>query len=389
MCISGRREFLRHSLLAATAIGFGVGLPDAATAQSAPAAAKYICPPCGCSMDGVEFDKPGNCSACGMQLIAKPVNAPPQAKIAIFVFPGVQIIDFTAPYEVFGQAGYHVYTVAQSREPMLTNMNMKIIPDYSFDDMPEPHVLLVPGGNIGNLRNSQDAVASWIRATSAKAKHTMSVCNGAFILAQAGLLDGRTATANYGGIDSLRSGFPRVTVVSDRRFVDSGVVSTTAGLSSGIDGALYLVSKISGVGAAQMVALGIEYDWRPDANYARASLGDIHLHKVFGRRLQLDVPGGLAQQVIATQGDQRSWETIWHVGTVGKMEALTAQSMTESIDAAVRNRGQWSRSANGGDPNVQWKFSDARAKSWTAKLQVDTVAAEGPLRVRLALRQVT
>jgi hypothetical protein len=256
--------------------------------------------------------------------------------------------------------------------------------------MPEPHVLLVPGGSIQNLAPDRSEVLSWIRTASAKAKHTMSVCNGAFILAEAGLLDGKTATTNYGGIDGLRRDYPQVNVVSNRRFVDNGTVSTTAGLSSGIDGALHIVSQISGPGAAQLVALGIEYDWKADGNYARASLADTHLHTIFGRRLQLDLPTGVVQEVMATQGDRQSWEAVWQIGAPGKVGSLTPQALAALIDSAVVDRGRWIKS--GGRvtaTGTQWKFNDAQSNRWTAQLQVDTVTAGGPLRARLSLRKVT
>src|SRR5207245_8921403 len=100
----------------------------------------------------------------------------------------------------------------------------------------------------------------------------MSVCNGAFILASAGLLDGLTATTTSGLIEKLRAEYPKTKVVDDRRFVDNGRIITAGGLSSGIDGALHVVSKMLGNGTAQAVALALEYDWRPGAGFARGAL---------------------------------------------------------------------------------------------------------------------
>jgi hypothetical protein len=94
-------------------------------------------------------------------------------------------------------------------------------------------------------------------------------------------LDGLTATTYYNAISELGDNFPKIKVVSDQRFVDNGKFITTAGLSSGIDGALHIVEKLEGKYKAQTVALNLEYDWKPDDNYARASLADKYLKKIF------------------------------------------------------------------------------------------------------------
>src|SRR5437764_7530566 len=125
----------------------------------------------------------------------------------------------------------------------------------------------------------------------------MSVCTGAFILAKAGLLDGLSATTVRGGLDRLAEAGKSITVVHDKRYVDNGKIITTAGLSSGIDGALYLVSKIDGLGAAQQIALGIEYDWDPQGKFARAALADRYLPNLTGFKWK----------VLSSSGDVNRW----------------------------------------------------------------------------------
>src|ERR1044072_3309513 len=97
---------------------------------------EYVCPPCGCDRDKDVSDKPGSCPTCGMPLVEKgspasqPAASQPNArrrKVAILLFDGVQIIDYTGPWEVFGQAGFEVYTVAVKPDPITTNMGMKVI----------------------------------------------------------------------------------------------------------------------------------------------------------------------------------------------------------------------------------------------------------------------
>src|SRR5262245_61992897 len=120
---------------------------------------EYVCPPCGCNKDGTVFSKPGGCPECGMRLVLKSSLAnqqasqvaaqtprPPRQKVAILIFNGVQIIDYSGPYEVFGQAGFEVYTVAASPDMITTTMGLKVTPSYTFADVPKPDILIIPGG---------------------------------------------------------------------------------------------------------------------------------------------------------------------------------------------------------------------------------------------------
>src|SRR5262249_27321862 len=136
------------------------------------------------------------CPVCGMPLVeqgSKEAQGSAGKPVAILVFDGAEIIDFTGPWEVFGAAGFDVYTVAATREPVTTAMGMKVVPRYTFADAPRAAILVVPGGTVKGARSSE-ATSRWVKEASAHAEQTMSVCNGAFILAGAGLLDGLTAT---------------------------------------------------------------------------------------------------------------------------------------------------------------------------------------------------
>ena len=219
-------------------------------------------------------------------------------RVALLVFTGVQIIDFTGPYEIFGTAGYDVYTVAETKDPITTVNGMTVVPKYDFATAPPPDVLVVPGGGIYAASNSAKTI-QWIADVTTRTKHTMSVCNGAFLLAQAGLLDGLTATTTAGLIEKLRAQYPKVHVVDDRRFVDNGKIITTAGLSAGIDGALHVVARMQGNGKAQLTALGDEYDWKPEPGFARASLADRNIP-------DLDPEGKGQWTVESTRGGIRS-----------------------------------------------------------------------------------
>jgi putative intracellular protease/amidase len=294
----------------------------------------------------------------------------PEINVAILIFEDVQIIDFTGPYEVLGQAGFNVFTVAASAAPVTTSMGMKVTPSYTLANAPAADILVVPGGDVRNTVDKPEVI-SWLRERARTAQHVLTVCNGAFILAKTGLLDGLTATTFYDLIPALREAAPKVHVVTDRRYVDNGQIITTAGLSSGIDGALHVVERILGHGRAQQVALNMEYDWRPDSGFARASLADAELRRIFGRRLQLKVPAGGTSRVVKTEGTTDRWEARWEVKTttpLADLRAALTQHLTET--------GKWTpKSAAGAGAPREWTYKDADQKTWNA--QVDLAPEAG------------
>src|SRR5262249_28760101 len=180
--------------------------------------------------------------------------------VAVLLFNGAEIIDYAGPWEVFGQAGFNVFSVAETTERMTAVFGQKIRTDYTSPNSPAADVLVVPGGSAGKAADNS-ALVKWVQQNAQTSKYVMSVCTGAFILAKAGVLDGLSATTVSGGIDRLAKVAQKTRVVSDQRYVDNGKIITTAGLSSGIDGALHLVSRIKGKGTAQATALGLEYNW--------------------------------------------------------------------------------------------------------------------------------
>src|SRR5262245_46585900 len=183
---------------------------------------QYVCAPCDLDCDAAVYDHAGTCPKCGMKLVEKEVadrSTGSRRRVGILVFDGVQIIDSMGPYEIFGAAGFEVATVAESKSPITTAMRLTLVPRYTFADAPRFDVLVVPGGGVEEARHSE-ATLRFVRETTSRAEHTLSVCNGAFILASAGLLDGLTATTTAHLIPALRAEFPRTKVVDDRRFVD-------------------------------------------------------------------------------------------------------------------------------------------------------------------------
>jgi transcriptional regulator GlxA family with amidase domain len=185
-------------------------------------------------------------------------------RVAVLLFDGVEEIDYAGPIEAFGASGPKVFTVGQTKSTVESVWGLKVTPDYDFSDAPEADVLVVPGGGIKEAWKNPKLL-DWIRERSAKVQVVLAVCSGAFILGKAGLLDGIQATTTASLRPQLAKMFPS-TSVSEKRYVDAGKIITTAGLSAGIDGTLYLIARQGGKKKAEAVATYMEYDWKPSTN---------------------------------------------------------------------------------------------------------------------------
>jgi len=219
----------------------------------------FVCPPCGCDQHGIVFAAAGPCPGCGMALVA----LEDQRAVAILVYPGVELLDFAGPGEVFAATGkFHVYTVSVDGEPVLSQGFVTVDPQFSIADAPAPDILIIPGGGIRNVLENAGLMA-WIRSAAGTADHVLTVCTGAFALAEAGLLDGLRATTHHGSIDHLREKAPRTEVLEGVRFVDNGKFVTSAGVSAGIDMSLHVVGGLLGEETAVRTARYMEYAWSP------------------------------------------------------------------------------------------------------------------------------
>ena len=189
-------------------------------------------------------------------------------EVAIFLYDGVELLDFGGPGEVFGATeGFHTYTVSVDGKPLTAQGFVQIVPEYSINNAPDPDIVVYPGG--GALATSQDPdVLQWIHKQVARGALQMSVCTGARILAAAGLLDGLQVTTWHGFTEKLQEMVPNAQVLENTRFVDNGAVLTTAGVSAGIDGALRVVERLKGKDVALATALYMEYDkWDPQDGF--------------------------------------------------------------------------------------------------------------------------
>ena len=155
--------------------------------------------------------------------------------------------------------------MAASRKPVLCDdarslgtrrpiSGLTVVPDFTFDDAPQPRIIVVGGQDEGPAQTAQTRKLDWIRRASGGAELTASVCVGAFVLAQAGLLDGQSATTNRNAYDEFEKTFPRVKLVRGVRFVESGRVASATGLTAGVDLALRITERFCGRALAQKIA---------------------------------------------------------------------------------------------------------------------------------------
>ncbi|MCX2584432.1 DJ-1/PfpI family protein [Pedobacter sp. MR22-3] len=190
-------------------------------------------------------------------------------KVGILVYPGVELLDFSGPAEVFSNSKYfQVYTISVNPGKVSTKNNtLSMNPDFTISNAPEPDILVLPGGKLEaiGLVSGNRKVMDWITKVNVHTKLTMSVCTGAAILSKAGLLNGKTATTHSGAIDTLQKLTPKARFISNVRFVEDGKILTSAGISAGIDGALHVVEKLKGLKEALFVTSIMEYDkWKPE-----------------------------------------------------------------------------------------------------------------------------
>lgn len=189
--------------------------------------------------------------------------------VAIFIHEAVEILDFTGPAEAFSKTRndsgniFNVYTVAATKNEITSNGFLKITPNYSIENCPKPDIIILPGGDT-DIPLADDNVINWIKKSSQDNTIIMSVCTGAFLLAKAGLLDGKKATTHYCCQEGLAQQFPKVNVVKGIRFIDNGNILTTEGISAGIDGSLHLITRLYGIDIAKGTAKYMMYNWRDE-----------------------------------------------------------------------------------------------------------------------------
>jgi transcriptional regulator GlxA family with amidase domain len=193
--------------------------------------------------------------------------------VGILIFDEVEVLDFCGPFEVFSTArpaGEHsddsilfkAITIAEENRLITCRGGLLVKPHYTIENAPHLDILLVPGGQGTRRERHNQRLLDWIVEQDRHTELTTSVCTGAFLLAERGLLDQYRATTHWGSVEWMRSNYPNITMLDDQRVVDEGHIITSAGVSAGIDMSLYVVSRLHGIDTARWTARRMEYDWR-------------------------------------------------------------------------------------------------------------------------------
>ena len=207
-----------------------------------------------------------------------------QRNVLILAYAGVQSLDVTGPLEVFAGArtliaaegrpepSYEVRIVSRDGEPLRTSSGLTLVPHAALGDAPrDVDTLIVAGGQGVRQAVAERALIDWISQTAATARRTASVCTGAFLLARAGLLDGRCATTHWSAADALARLHPAVHVDPDPIFLRDGSIWTSAGVTAGMDLALALVEEDLDRAAALTIARQLVLFLRRPGNQSQFS----------------------------------------------------------------------------------------------------------------------
>ncbi len=188
-------------------------------------------------------------------------------RYGIFIYNQVAALDFVGPSDTFAISnqlvgGGSVITIASNTSPITCSSGMRVTPDYSFADVPELDVLLIPGTEgVDALLEMNDAV-EWVRSRASEVKYLTSVCTGALLLQKAGLLANRKATTHWMLTEALASD-PSIELLAEMRYVRDGNIVTSQGVSAGIDMALWLVGQLHSPDHARQVRKILQYDPAP------------------------------------------------------------------------------------------------------------------------------
>jgi transcriptional regulator GlxA family with amidase domain len=203
----------------------------------------------------------------------KDVDLRRKLQVGFLIVDGVYNSELVAPYDIFHHTVFHteplpgmeVFTVAPTRQPITSFEGLRITPHYSFADHPPIDVLVVPsaeGSMEADLQN--EAMMDWVRKVGREASFVVSLCDGAFVLAAAGLLEGRAATTFPGDQDRFAAMFPEIDLWRGPSFVHDGPAITSQGGARSYDPALHLVDHLYGEKVAKGVGRGLVIPWPPE-----------------------------------------------------------------------------------------------------------------------------
>ena len=210
-------------------------------------------------------------SACATPAPPPPVVAAPADRpmqVGFLLLDGIYNSELVAPMDVFHHTVFHtkpgmeVFTVGRTKATVTSFEGLRILPDFDFDDVPDIDVLVVPSAEHNMDTDLEDErLIEWVRDVGGRASYIVSVCDGAFVLAEAGLLDSHVCTTFPGDLDAFRTRFPELDVQEGVIFVADGKAITGAGGARSYEPAFYLVEQLYGLDVARGIGRGLVIDW--------------------------------------------------------------------------------------------------------------------------------
>ena len=200
------------------------------------------------------------------------MNQEPLTTVGILIFDDVEVLDFSGPFEVFSVTRpngensdktrlFRVVTIAEEDRIINCRGGLLVKPHMAIENHPQLDILVIPGGQGTRRERHNQRLLDWIAQQDQHTNFMTSVCTGAFLLAERGLLDNHRATTHWASIEWMRETYPKVEIVAEERVVDEGHIITSAGVSAGIDMSLHVVSRLFGTDVAVWTARQMEYNW--------------------------------------------------------------------------------------------------------------------------------
>lgn len=191
-----------------------------------------------------------------------------KVKLGILLFNEVEVLDFAWPFEVFSLATsqdniklFEVNTISETGAIVHARNGLKILPSTTFSEDKDFDILLIPGGyGVEEIEIKNLSVLNWIKRQKEKVDILASVCTGAILLAECGLLDNRKITTHWMDIDRLEKEYPKTPVIRNVKFVEENDIITSGGISAGINMSFHIIKKLFGVETAKLTAKRMEYD---------------------------------------------------------------------------------------------------------------------------------
>lgn len=190
--------------------------------------------------------------------------------VGILLFNEVEVLDFAGPFEVFSLAEkeqekvFKVVTIAEKDEILSARNGLKVKADFQFHNHPKIDVLIIPGGyGAEEIEIKNQNLLHWIKQQSKQVDILASICTGAFLLAEIGLLAGKKATTHWMDLDRMDSEYPDIEVIKNLKYIDEGHILTSGGISAGINLSFHLVKRLTSLEVAMHTAKRMEYDIKP------------------------------------------------------------------------------------------------------------------------------